>query len=114
MAADLSAASANWSLLDQSGQRWVFVREILSANDPKRAADPHDSGLRCRPPKYTGLLLRRELRRRVLEHDIDLHRFGRDQEAVVSPLLANSGFDRRLTQRPFLDVVRMSATGDIP
>ena len=80
----------------------------------RRTSGPHDSSLRCRPPKYTGLLLRRELRRRVLEHDIDLHRFGRDQEAVVSPLLANSGFDRRLTQRPFLDVVRMSATGDIP
>ena len=93
---------------------WILARDRLSANDPKRTSDPHDSSLRCRPPKYTGLLLRRELRRRVLEHDIDLHRFGRDQEEVVSPLLANSGFDRRLTQRPFLDVVRMSATGDIP
>jgi len=92
----------------------ILASDGHDANDPERTSDPHDSSLRCRPPKYTGLLLRRELRRRVLEHDIDLHRFGRDQEAVVSPLLANSGFDRRLTQRPFLDVVRMSATGDIP
>jgi hypothetical protein len=100
-----------WTRADKGG---VTPGCGLSPFDPKRTSGPHHSILPCRPPKYTGLLLRRELRRRVLEHDIDLQRFGRDQEAAVSLLLANSGFYRRLTQRPFLDVVRMSATGDIP
>ena len=42
MAADLPAASANWSLLDQSGQRWILGRDGLSANDPKRASEASD------------------------------------------------------------------------
>ncbi len=30
------AASANWSLLDQSGQKWILAGDGLSAFDPKQ------------------------------------------------------------------------------
>jgi hypothetical protein len=41
MAADLPAASANWSLLDQSGQKWILARDGLSANDPTATLAVH-------------------------------------------------------------------------
>jgi hypothetical protein len=38
-----------WSLLDQSGQRWILARDGLVANDPKRTLGPAQHALLLRP-----------------------------------------------------------------